>query len=522
MPMEPAAEWPPEPGHSIGLISGFSTLSFPADTNSTQAQLFVNQGYACIASFDFSRAVRSFREAQKLDVNCAVCIWGEAFALSPNLNTFDQPGLIATVPQSWEIAVRAETVANCEWAAQLSKSARLRVASTVDSFLQQEIELSQLYAETVENLATAGVGSDSRITRHTQAMVLAAHAWMSTHPWDYWLTPDLPRPETARALRWLSHALAREPDNAFAHHLTIHIYEASASPEVALEAARRIGAELPKSPHIVHMAFHVFMHTGQYAESVALNHRAENMSMQVYPLHNVDTVSWACRMMKQENCATQAAQRLARMARMRCNDTAVAFETGFPISRFGVIEMTNFVAFEQWEHILEIDLPPCADDYWQGMYHFSRAAAMLALGSADWQDEAALLAEVSARAATRVATVGPGFGVFNEVFATFPVNQLLSLAQTELLARSSDHPLEQWTAAVRLQDGLPYDEPPAWYLPLRYQLASAQIAAGDLQASVATIQECLLLQPNDTWALDLLVEACATSNCSGMSAVSPW
>ena len=46
-----------------------------------EAQLFFDQGIQLMYAFDPNLAARSFREAWKLDPNCAMCAWGEALVL---------------------------------------------------------------------------------------------------------------------------------------------------------------------------------------------------------------------------------------------------------------------------------------------------------------------------------------------------------------------------------------------------------------------------------------------------------
>ena len=50
------------------------------------AQAYFNEGLQFMYAFGPSSALLSFREAQKHDPNCAMCFWGEAWALSPYLN----------------------------------------------------------------------------------------------------------------------------------------------------------------------------------------------------------------------------------------------------------------------------------------------------------------------------------------------------------------------------------------------------------------------------------------------------
>ena len=75
---------------------------------SLQSVRYFNQGFRLLAAFDFRRAVISFRAAQDADASCALCVWGEAFALGPNLNSFDEPRLLASVPAAFQKAQQAE------------------------------------------------------------------------------------------------------------------------------------------------------------------------------------------------------------------------------------------------------------------------------------------------------------------------------------------------------------------------------------------------------------------------------
>ena len=62
---------------------------------------------ACGSSFAFNHAEaqRAFQAAQKLDPNCAVCFWGEALILGPNINVPMMPEANAPALAALEKAV---------------------------------------------------------------------------------------------------------------------------------------------------------------------------------------------------------------------------------------------------------------------------------------------------------------------------------------------------------------------------------------------------------------------------------
>ena len=55
-------------------------------TATPQAQAFFDQGVNLVFGFNHAEAIRSFREAARLDPGCAMCWWGLSFALGANIN----------------------------------------------------------------------------------------------------------------------------------------------------------------------------------------------------------------------------------------------------------------------------------------------------------------------------------------------------------------------------------------------------------------------------------------------------
>src|SRR5688572_7280089 len=55
-------------------------------TVSPEAQRYFDQGVALSYAFNHAEAIRSFKQAAAIDPECAMCYWGVAFALGPNIN----------------------------------------------------------------------------------------------------------------------------------------------------------------------------------------------------------------------------------------------------------------------------------------------------------------------------------------------------------------------------------------------------------------------------------------------------
>ncbi len=74
------------------LYDNLGSLSEPVTTRSPDAQRYFDQGLRLAYAFNHGEAVRSFRKAQAIDPTCAMCYWGEAYALGPNINVPMMPG----------------------------------------------------------------------------------------------------------------------------------------------------------------------------------------------------------------------------------------------------------------------------------------------------------------------------------------------------------------------------------------------------------------------------------------------
>ena len=68
------------------LWTGLGSITYKITTANEQAQTYFDQGLRLAYAFNHGEAQRAFRKAQKLDPDCAMCFWGEALVLGPNIN----------------------------------------------------------------------------------------------------------------------------------------------------------------------------------------------------------------------------------------------------------------------------------------------------------------------------------------------------------------------------------------------------------------------------------------------------
>ena len=70
---------------TVPLYDNLGTLHH-AVTATPEAQRYFDQGLRLTYAFNHEEAIRAFNEAERIDPKCAMCAWGEAMALGPNIN----------------------------------------------------------------------------------------------------------------------------------------------------------------------------------------------------------------------------------------------------------------------------------------------------------------------------------------------------------------------------------------------------------------------------------------------------
>src|SRR5271156_3974340 len=68
------------PRHAAYAMPGMGKVHFASTTKDPEAQAFIDQGVAQLHSFYYFESERSFRQAAKIDPDCAMAYWGMAMA----------------------------------------------------------------------------------------------------------------------------------------------------------------------------------------------------------------------------------------------------------------------------------------------------------------------------------------------------------------------------------------------------------------------------------------------------------
>ncbi len=476
---------------SIGPYRG------PRVSASDRAQQLFNQGMVFGWGFNFAEAVRSFRAATLTDIDCALCRWGIAWALGPSVNHDMRR---EDVP----IALDAITQARAYATGAPSRERALIEALATRYSEDPKADADQLaidYAAAMRALATHYPG-DADIA------VLAAEAIMNAHPYDYWRPDGQAQPWTPDIIALLDRASRIAPDHPGAHHYRIHLYEASPTPEQALESADRIGTLAPSVGHLVHMPSHIYLRLGRYHDAVRANQAAvasdrtylaavkANPSYAAdYVPHNVHFL-WASALWSGESgVAMAAAEDLARAAG-RLPD-----EPGRRGTRqhLQAAPWLTLVRFQKWDAVLARVQPPLGDaPYLGGLIHFARGMAYAAKGNVqEARRQAEGLRVMERRSVEQKLKVKN----INDASALLAIARSLLATEIALVRGARADALRHAVAAVDAEDRLEIDEPPAWQLPTRHALGRALLASGRVQEARVVFGDDLVRHPENAVAL---------------------
>lgn len=506
---EPAADMRPIP-----LYPDLIKSSFPVTTSNDQARRYFHQGLMLSYGFNHAGAVRSFRQAQRLDPNCAACWWGEAVALGPNINAAMDDRDRAAALHAMDRAMMLRQYASPMEIGLIEAAAhRYSRQPNTDRAL-----LDTQYADAMIALA-------HHFPQDDDIAVLAAEAAMDTSPWNYWQSDKkTPVGRSADALRLVDMVMARNPSHVQAGHLAIHLYEAS-DPARAEAAADRLSRGAPSSAaHLVHMPAHIYQARGRYADSIRVNSaaaRADEAFIRsagdhglvrygYYP-HNVHFIVTSAQLAGDMDRTIQEAARLRLL---------LDVETSGKIAWIQAIDAAPYMAMAQFAEpgaILAMPEPDRRLPYAAAIRHYARAIAY-----AQQQDRTAFNQEISAMQALAQS------GAFTDMIAQdMPATDLLTLAEAAARGRfaalAGDYAQAEhfYRAAIAVEDSLPYQEPAYWYYPVRQSLGAAQFLDQRYAEAAATFDNILRRTPHNGWALyGLAMSNAATGDMVGAATAS--
>ena len=482
----------PGSGDSVPLYDDLGSYHRRIATDSEAAAAWFDQGLRLQYGFNHGEAIRSYRAALVHDPGCAMCWWGIALAAGPNINA---PMDSASGALAREAIDRARALATDAPAGERALIEAL-AARYADDPTAERAPLDSAYARQMSEVAAAWPDDPDVLS-------VSAAALMNLSPWNYW-TGDYdsrePRPDTPTILARLERAMAVDSDHPGACHYFIHAVEA-AYPERAVACAERLAGLMPGAGHIVHMPGHIYIRVGRYHDAVVANEHAVHADESyiqdqrpggLYPAayypHNYHFMWFAATMAGMSEKALWAARQVAPKVPLE-----VARQI-YWVQNVTVLPRLAMVTFGDWAGVLAETMPPPELPIATAMAHYARGVAYAAT---DRPDEAR----------SELSTVRRIAGELNAAEAGEGPEVVVAIAESALageIAMRSGDPAGAVThleRAAALEDGMLYEEPPVWYLPVRHVLGRALLEANRPVEAEAAYRKDLLRFPANGWSL---------------------
>jgi tetratricopeptide (TPR) repeat protein len=478
------------PRDTVPLFSNLGTLHHQV-TATPIAQRYFDQGLRLMYAFNHEEAINSFREGLRIDPKCAMCHWGIALALGPNIN--------ASMDSTLEKEASDEVAAAAALSPGLSESERSYISAAKSRYsptaAANRAGLDSAYATAMREVA-------ARYPNDPDAAALFAESMLDLSPWDNWTPAGYAKPGTAEIVATLERAMAFAPNHPGLCHFYIHTVEASLTPERALPCAERLGALMPGAGHLVHMPAHIYLRVGRYADATMANEHAAHTdeifladrqtkgSYPFYYAHNLDFLRAATMMEGRSAEAIKASHDL--VARI----PAEMLLASPSLELFAAAYLGTLARFGKWNEILAEPPPAQGLRYVRGFWHYARGLALA--GTGRFAEAATESDSVAATAAALPADFSLGFHSGKSLLDIAHHTLLGEIALRQGRAAAAVPHLEE---AVRLQDALRYDEPAPWYYPVRQSLGAALLAAGRAGDAERVFSEDLRRNPKNGWSL---------------------
>ncbi len=475
------------------LLDGLGTWRHAITTTSPDAQRYFDQGLRLTYAFNHDEALRSFERAAELDPACAMCRWGMAYALGPNIN----------LPMGADAEVAA--LAAIRDALRIADGATPRERAYIEAMSRRFGEPAgkaraardSAYADAMREVAR-------RFPDDADAQVLYADALLNLRPWNQWKRDGSPQPGTLDVIATLERSMKLAPDHAGACHFYVHAVEASLQPERALPCAERLPDLMPGAGHVVHMPAHVYLRVGRYEDAARANiaaveadHRyfeSRDVPAGIYPMfyhpHNLHFL-WAAYLISGQKTKALGAAR-ALTERVSVEDASQEAS----LQAFLTPTVLTHARFEDWNAVLGEPEPEPSLPYVRAMWHYARGMAY-----AGKSDLPAARAELTRLREIAAEVPAETIIILNPARSIFAVAERMLDGSIAAAAGETDRAVDILEEAVRLEEELTYDEPPPWHHPVRQHLGNVLVRAGRHEQAIDVFRQDLRWVPKNGWSL---------------------
>lgn len=469
------------------LLTGYGNGGFAVTGANAEAQAFFSSGMELAAAFAHKASIQAMEEAVRLDPACAMCHWGLAYASGPTIN------------YGSDRADRVRLRSILDTAAKLArKTGTTRERDLIAEFRNRYRRGSNIAARDRE-FAREMTRLVNRFPADNTIAVLTADAMIQTlGPADY-------KPRALEASALLETVLARAPQDTPAIHFYIHATEIAGVPAKAEAYADALGGLAPRASHLVHMPSHTYYWVGRYQDAARVNREAVELGKAnaarlgmpepegvwglPYHAHNVI---------------------FGLGGALMAGDAAIGLELGRPLVDqsekqdkahpvMQLLSAAGYFALARFDEPTAVLARPKPKlPYLEAAWHYARGEVLAKNG-----DLAGLKTEIAAIPERIAAESTPDPKAPEQMLGITRHVLIGRLAMAE--SRWSDAEAAFRTAAgiEETEDFMQFADPPAFWYPVRRDIAAALLAAGDKAGALVELEASLKLRPKDPVALEM-------------------
>lgn len=378
---------------------------------SPEARRWIEQGLLLAYGFEHRKAVQAFEAALREDPQCAMCAWGAAYVLGPNINRPREYVDLDALLRAHGFAQQAQRIAASLPPGRLSERDKDLIAAMAERYEaepRRKAEEAKKPALGEAGAVCAAAGSPfageaqlahPREQAYARAMAMAfrrhgsdvdvaamyAESLMMLTPWAWYdAKTKQAHANAAAAIDVLRKALDAAPRHPGLIHFLIHATEQGPNAKWAEAGADRLREVTPGMPHLVHMPSHTYIRIGRYGDAVAANQGALAADKQLgeairaqggkvqgnWDLHHLHFLWFAAAMDGQSRVSIDAVRRLG--------DAITPWQRlrgGWRVDLAADLRWLVLVQNERWNEALAAEMPAAWFRSERAMAHFARGMA---------------------------------------------------------------------------------------------------------------------------------------------------
>lgn len=498
-------------------------------TRSASAQGWFDRGLNWTYAYNHEEAVICFQNAANVDPTCAMAWWGIAYAAGPFYNRpwirYTDDEIADALPICRQAIEKAVSLAADATPAEQAMIQALAKRYRNDAERDREVlnAWHRDYANAMREVYRDH-GDDGDIA------ALYVEAAVTCTPRQLWnLTTGEPKTtaRTAEVLPVIEDWMDRNERAGVIHpgltHMYIHALEMSPFPQRAQKAADMMVGFAPDAGHLEHMAAHIYVLCGDYAQSVAqseravcaddkyLDHAGDQNFYTTARCHDLHLLMYAAMFLGQYQKAAYAAERICGMATSELIAGSAPFMASI-LDGYAAMRVHVLVRFGRWQDLIDLSRPERTDlrPIGVAMEAYGQGVAHAALGHIEE-------AEAAKVAFTKATTAIPKDAIFlsNTVRSMLAVGAAMLEGELEYRKGNYDQAFASLRLAVQRDDALNYTEPWAWMHPPRHALGALLGEQGLYEEAEAVFRADLgfssdlprcCQHPDNIWALQGLAE----------------